>query len=479
MTQVRRLRRTAASVVAVISSLAGFGGMTSQRTDAADATEIGPGPHVDALVAETTALFSIPVTPGLGDQLGLPDPCGLITQAEAEAASGFPTRPGEVLPTEMVPLGTIQLCNFLAADTPADAVGGVAVIRVGVLDLGDDPTARFAEFAQYMGMSNGSVPGLGDENFYIEIEGTALLFLRTQNIFISVSALVPDGLAQATAIAQRALTRLGDTSAGGTLTSQAPGDAPVASTGATAAEWGDDRCGIVSEEVVSAVVGEAVTAQDFPPFGCQYLGDANGVVIDYFSIAAECEIAEARTDDPEIVDGLGVHAAFVSANIDEALAVTLDNGLCFFVHGSYGGGIDSNAARIAIAEAVIAPSGATGAEWPDDLCGIVSEELSGAAVGEAVTAQDYPPFGCYYDGDANDVAIYYYSTAAECETAEARTDDPEIVDGLGVHAAFVSRFLGGALAVTLDNGRCFFVNVGGDIDRDAVIAVAESVIAAS
>ena len=295
----------------------------------------------------------------------------------------------------MAPLGTAQFCNFLAADTPADAVGGVAVIRVGVLDLGDDPAARFAEFAQYMAMSNGSVPGLGDENFYIEIDGTALLFLRTQNIFISVSAIVPDGLAQATGIAERALARLGasdgdsptasdEASAGGTVTSQAPGGAPDSPMGATGAEWPDDRCGIVSEELVSAIVGEAVTAQDFPPFGCQYLGDDNGVVIDYFSIAAECEGAEARTDDPEIVDGLGVHAAFVSANIDEALAVTLDNGLCFFVHGTYGGDIDSDAARIAIAQAVIAapapgdasdgPTGATWTQWPDNRCDIVSDE---------------------------------------------------------------------------------------------------------
>src|SRR5688500_13921850 len=165
MTQGRRLRRMAALVVAMVSSLAGFAGMTSQRTDAADATA-------------TDRDVSIPVTSDLDNRPALPDPCSLITHAEAEAASGFPTRPGEVLPTEMAPLGTMQLCNFLAADTPADAVGGVAVIRVGVLDLGDDPAARFAEFAQYMAMSNGSVPGLGDENFYIEIDGTALLFLR-------------------------------------------------------------------------------------------------------------------------------------------------------------------------------------------------------------------------------------------------------------------------------------------------------------
>ena len=69
---------------------------------------------------------------------------------------------------------------------------------------------------------------------------------------------------------------------------------------------------MVSEELVSAAVGDAVTARDSGPFGCQYLGDANGVVIDYFSIAAECEGVEARDDDPEIVDGLGVYAAFVS-----------------------------------------------------------------------------------------------------------------------------------------------------------------------
>jgi hypothetical protein len=144
----------------------------------------------------------------------------------------------------------------------------------------------------------------------------------------------------------------GAASDGEAPTSQAPGDP----AGATGAEWPDDHCGIVAEELIGAEVGEAVTAEDFPPVGCQYLGDSNGVVIEYYSIAAECEGAESRTDDPEVVDGLGVHAAFVSANIDEALAVTLDNGLCFFVHGTYSGDVDSDAARIAIAKHVLAAS---------------------------------------------------------------------------------------------------------------------------
>ena len=144
----------------------------------------------------------------------------------------------------------------------------------------------------------------------------------------------------------------GDASDGATTTSQTS----TGQTGATGADWPDDYCGIVSEELVGAAVGEAVTAEDFPPFGCQYLGDDNGVVIEYYGIAAECEGAESRTDDPEPVDGLGAHAAFVSANIDEALAVTLDNGLCFFVHGTYGAEVDDDAARIAIAEDVIAAS---------------------------------------------------------------------------------------------------------------------------
>ncbi|MBA2281858.1 MAG: hypothetical protein M3527_10400 [Actinomycetota bacterium] len=124
----------------------------------------------------------------------------------------------------------------------------------------------------------------------------------------------------------------------------------------TGAEWPDDHCGIVSEDDVAAAVGSAVTAEDFPPFGCLYRGESSGALIDYYSIAAECEGAEARTEDPETVDGLGAHAAFVSANIDEALAVTLDNGLCFFVHGTYTGEVDNDTARIAIAEAVIAAS---------------------------------------------------------------------------------------------------------------------------
>jgi len=152
-------------------------------------------------------------------------------------------------------------------------------------------------------------------------------------------------------------TEGGDASNGETTpTSQDSGGAPGDTTGATGADWPEDHCSIVSEEVVSGEVGEAVTAEDFPPAGCQYIGDNNGVVIEYYSLAAECDGAEARTDDPEAVDGLGAHAAFVSANVDEALAVTLDNGLCFFVHGTYAGDVDEDAARIAIAEAVIAAS---------------------------------------------------------------------------------------------------------------------------
>jgi hypothetical protein len=69
------------------------------------------------MLAETTARITIAIASHLDNPLALPDPCSLITQAEAEAASGFPTRPGEVLSTEMAPLGTAQFCNFLAADT--------------------------------------------------------------------------------------------------------------------------------------------------------------------------------------------------------------------------------------------------------------------------------------------------------------------------------------------------------------------------
>ena len=268
---------------------------------------------------------------------------------------------------------------------------------------------------------------------------------------------------------------------------------PSGATGATATTWPGEKCGIVSETVVGAIVHETVTAENFPPVSCQYLGDVNGVLIDYYRITAECAGAEARTDNPRIVDGLGAHAAFVSANIDEALAVTLDNGLCFFVHGTYGGDVDSDAARIAIAKAVIAswqapggaagePTGTPGAEWPDDRCSIVSEELVGAAVGEAYTAKDHPPVGCYYFSQHHHVLIDYYGDAAECERAWPMTDDPEIVDGLGAHAAFTSESSFRSLVVTLDNGLCFALQIGGmpgEVSDAAFIAIAEAVIAAS
>ncbi len=139
--------------------------------------------------------------------LALPDPCRLITHAEAEAVSGFATRPGEATPIDFEPLGTSQMCVFLAADTPPDAIAGVGVVRVGVLDLGDGAAEKFADWQDYSGIATGSIEGLGDDNFVVDTGDAALLYLRRGHVFLHVSALVPGGLAHATAIAERALTR--------------------------------------------------------------------------------------------------------------------------------------------------------------------------------------------------------------------------------------------------------------------------------
>jgi hypothetical protein len=145
--------------------------------------------------------------------LAMPDPCALVTQAEADAVSGFATRPMQLpLAVDEFPeLGTGVMCNYLAADTPADAFAGVAVVRVTVIDLGADGGARYAAWkARMAGIVSGSVEGLGEENFYFSpgAGDVALLYLRQQNLFIAISALVPNGLQQATHLAELALSRL-------------------------------------------------------------------------------------------------------------------------------------------------------------------------------------------------------------------------------------------------------------------------------
>lgn len=112
--------------------------------------------------------------------------------------------------------------------------------------------------------------------------------------------------------------------------------------------WAEDKCSIVSVDDVGAAVGEAVSARDYPPSGCQYTGtdpvSRTAVVIDYYNDGFECELVESMDDDVEVVQGLGAHAVNGSSGTGGVLAVTLDDDRCFFVHGE----------SRAVAEAVMA-----------------------------------------------------------------------------------------------------------------------------
>lgn len=155
------------------------------------------------------------------------------------------------------------------------------------------------------------------------------------------------------------------------------------------------------------------------------------------------------------------------------------------VMGACGGGGDDNGAAASKStsgsaqnmSSVTDGSGAsdsTAAAWAEDKCSIVSADDVGAAVGEPVSARDYPPFGCQYTGtdpvSRTAVVIDYFSISFECELVESRTPDAEVVEGLGVHAVNGMAGIGAVLAVTLDDDHCFFVY---GQDR----AVAEAVLA--
>ena len=100
----------------------------------------------------------------------------------------------------------------------------------------------------------------------------------------------------------------------------------------------------------------------------------------------------------------------------------------------------------------------------------------GAAVGEPVSARDYPPFGCQYIAtdpvSRTAVVIDYFSDSFECEGIETRDADAEVVQGLGAHAVNGNSGTGGVLAVTLVDDRCFFVHGESRAVAEAVLASA-------
>ena len=76
--------------------------------------------------------------------------------------------------------------------------------------MGPSRAAELVRRHQIWGiLDSGSVDGLGDENFYFSPGpgDVALLYIRLQNLFIAISALVPDGLEHATHLAELALSR--------------------------------------------------------------------------------------------------------------------------------------------------------------------------------------------------------------------------------------------------------------------------------
>jgi len=139
--------------------------------------------------------------------LAVGDPCALITQAEAEVEAGEAVREGFQVPTEVDGLGAGAACVFRDADYPSGEYG-IAHIRIDVVDLGANGGQRFA--AAGLGLSDGHVPDLGDDNFYFcdETCGPGSLFVRRANLAILVSDLTADGVAGATRLARLALQRI-------------------------------------------------------------------------------------------------------------------------------------------------------------------------------------------------------------------------------------------------------------------------------
>jgi hypothetical protein len=137
----------------------------------------------------------------------VPDPCLLITQQEAATAAGKDVRPGFVVDTTIETLGSGLACIFRDADAPSEEFG-VAHVRIDVVDLG---TTGAAAFTASRDSATGTVPGLGDDNFYFCAEtcAQASLFVRRGHIAFLISDLAGgDALGGATTLARLALGRL-------------------------------------------------------------------------------------------------------------------------------------------------------------------------------------------------------------------------------------------------------------------------------
>jgi hypothetical protein len=138
----------------------------------------------------------------------VPDPCSLITQEEAAAAAGKEVRPGFVVDTTIDTLGSGLACVFRDADAPS-GMFGIAHIRIDVVDLGPNGGAAFTAAGKAIG--SGTIPGIGDENFYWCGQSCSVggLFVRRGHLALLISDLAGiDLIGGTTTLARLALGRL-------------------------------------------------------------------------------------------------------------------------------------------------------------------------------------------------------------------------------------------------------------------------------
>ena len=136
--------------------------------------------------------------------LPLPDPCALITQAEASEAAGHGVASGTSVPSTLDHLGSGLGCPFRNAD------GFTANVRIDALDLGTSAAQTFTAYEQGAdagGFRAGEVADLGDDNFYSHVAQGTHLFVRKRNIVLVVVVLNASGLEQAPLLARLALDR--------------------------------------------------------------------------------------------------------------------------------------------------------------------------------------------------------------------------------------------------------------------------------
>ncbi len=134
----------------------------------------------------------------------VPDPCSLIHDYEAEAASGVPVLPGIQQSSTVAGVPTLA-CIF----KDADQTFGTAHVRLDIADLGAGAAATFRSYKKGSGLASGKVTGLGDDNFYASgPHGETLLFVREGSLELYLAVLVPRSLPAAKKLMKLILGRL-------------------------------------------------------------------------------------------------------------------------------------------------------------------------------------------------------------------------------------------------------------------------------